>query len=69
MAELIRAWLPCSPSIDARVIRALTHLDAAPSGKWAPVDRPVRPSAGVYTGSATRCGSEVTRAWGLQQPT
>ncbi|MGH8827710.1 MAG: hypothetical protein ACRDVZ_08990, partial [Jiangellaceae bacterium] len=43
-------WLPCSPSVDARIVRAVADADTATSGKWARTDRPVRASAGVYTG-------------------
>jgi RNA polymerase sigma-70 factor (TIGR02960 family) len=46
----IRAWLPFSPSVDVRIVRAVDDADTATSGKWAPSNRPVRPSAGVHTG-------------------
>jgi RNA polymerase sigma-70 factor (TIGR02960 family) len=36
---------------DARIVRAVDDADTATSRKWAPTDRPVRPSAGVGTGT------------------
>jgi RNA polymerase sigma-70 factor (ECF subfamily) len=36
--------------VDVRIVRAVDDADTATSGKWAPIKRPVRPSAGVYIG-------------------
>jgi len=48
--NLIWAWLLFSQSIDLRIVRAVNDTDTATWRKWALIDRPVRPSAGVYIG-------------------
>jgi RNA polymerase sigma-70 factor (ECF subfamily) len=47
--KLIWGWLPFSQSIDFRIVRAVDNTDTATSRKWAPINRPVRLSAGVHT--------------------
>src|SRR5260370_6281612 len=42
--------MPFSPSVDVRIVRAVNDTDTATSRNWAPINRPVRPSAGVYIG-------------------
>jgi RNA polymerase sigma-70 factor (ECF subfamily) len=37
-------------SADARIVRAVDDVDTAASGNWPLTNRPVHPSAGVYTG-------------------
>jgi hypothetical protein len=39
-----------SPSVDVGSVRVVDDVDTATSAKWAPTNRPVLPSAGVYTG-------------------
>jgi Transposase, Mutator family len=41
--------VPFSPPAHVRIVRAVEHADTTTSGKWAPTNRPVRPSAGVNT--------------------
>jgi hypothetical protein len=55
------------PSADVRIVRAVDGADAATPGKWAPTNRPVRPSAGVYTGwtyDKVRTRREAWVEWG-----
>jgi hypothetical protein len=44
--------------VDVGIVVAVDDEDTATSASWAPTSRPVRPSAGVYTGmdGATTCG-------------
>jgi hypothetical protein len=37
-------------AVKTSAIRAVADVDTAASGNWAPTNRPVRPSAGVFTG-------------------
>src|SRR5258708_4704361 len=46
--KLIWVWLPFSQSIDVRIVRAVNDTDTATSRKWALINRPVHPPAGVY---------------------
>jgi hypothetical protein len=48
--NLICPWLPVPPAVGVQILRAVDDPDTATSGKWAPTNRPVRPSAGVKTG-------------------
>jgi RNA polymerase sigma-70 factor (TIGR02960 family) len=42
--------MPFSPSVDVPIVKAVDEIDTTTSRNWAPIDRPVRPSAGVYIG-------------------
>jgi hypothetical protein len=52
--KLTCAWLPFSPSIDVRIVRAVDDADTATSRKWAATDRPVCDCVGVDTVRSTR---------------
>ncbi len=54
--------MPFSPSVNVPIVRAVDDIDTATSRNWAPINRPVRPSAGVYMGSPHILGSLWTPA-------
>jgi RNA polymerase sigma-70 factor (TIGR02960 family) len=47
-----------SPSGDAGIVRAVDDVDTATPENWAAINRPVRPSSGVYTGMNVGQGVE-----------